>query len=120
MNCPKCHGTLKPVQADATEIDQCDACGGFWFDQAELKFVLTGGLAKVIDPGADLFTAARDSFRGSCPRCDVIMEQVESIAVEGLTYDQCPACSGVWLDRGELAQASDPEAALEMGFFTDN
>ena len=45
-----------------------------------------------------------------CPRCDVevLMEKTR----DGVTIDVCPACRGVWLDRGELerliARAQEP------------
>lgn len=44
-----------------------------------------------------------------CPRCNsgTLQESVR----EGITVDTCPACRGLWLDRGELerlvARAAD-------------
>ena len=38
LNCPSCHHRLTTVAVDAVpvaEIDQCDHCGGVWFDHAE-------------------------------------------------------------------------------------
>lgn len=35
-----------------------------------------------------------------CPRCsEPVLDERER---EGITVDVCPACRGVWLDRGEL------------------
>lgn len=45
-----------------------------------------------------------------CPRCDV--EVLVEKTRDGVTIDVCPACGGVWLDRGELerliARAQEP------------
>ena len=40
-----------------------------------------------------------------CPVCDESMREIEK---HGVNLDICPACKGVWLDRGEL------EKILEM------
>jgi uncharacterized protein len=35
-----------------------------------------------------------------CPRCpESVLDERER---EGVTVDACPACRGIWLDRGEL------------------
>jgi len=54
-----------------------------------------------------------------CPRCLVPLVRVDSLAVEGLHYDECSNCGGVWLDRGELeAIHADEDGAAIVGFFT--
>jgi Zn-finger nucleic acid-binding protein len=34
-----------------------------------------------------------------CPTCERVMEHRDR---HGVDIDQCPACRGVWLDKGEL------------------
>lgn len=34
-----------------------------------------------------------------CPKCEKALETHRMVGVE---FEVCPACSGVWLDRGEL------------------
>lgn len=34
-----------------------------------------------------------------CPKCKVAMDHQSLVGVE---FECCPACSGVWLDKGEL------------------
>jgi hypothetical protein len=49
-----------------------------------------------------------------CPNCNSSMQELNRSEV---TFDMCPSCRGVWLDRGELekiidgARASAPAAA---------
>jgi len=53
-----------------------------------------------------------------CPNCNASMTEVKRHEV---TFDMCPTCRGVWLDRGELekiiasahGEASAPAAAAQ-------
>lgn len=38
--------------------------------------------------------------RMACPRCQT--EQLDEREKDGVSIDTCPACRGIWLDRGEL------------------
>ena len=50
-----------------------------------------------------------------CPNCNASMSEVKR---NDVAFDMCPACRGVWLDRGELekiiAGATDGRAAFEQ------
>ena len=50
-----------------------------------------------------------------CPNCNASMTEVKR---NDVAFDMCPACRGVWLDRGELekiiAGAKDERAAFEQ------
>lgn len=52
MKCPKCGGDLKEVQQKDVLIDQCQSCGGVFFDPGELTVLLrhdwdrAGGMLK--------------------------------------------------------------------------
>ncbi|HKY09173.1 MAG TPA: zf-TFIIB domain-containing protein [Candidatus Binatia bacterium] len=37
-----------------------------------------------------------------CPKCK--SQDLGPFAVEGVTVDRCPDCSGIWFDRQELSQ----------------
>ena len=49
-----------------------------------------------------------------CPRCET--SRLDERDRDGVTIDLCPACRGIWLDRGELekliARAVEEEEAL--------
>ena len=38
-----------------------------------------------------------------------------TLELADVEIDHCVGCGGIWLDRGELARASDPSVALEVG-----
>lgn len=50
-----------------------------------------------------------------CPNCNASMSEVKR---NDVAFDMCPACRGVWLDRGELekiiAGAKDERTAFEQ------
>src|SRR5689334_25353742 len=108
MNCIKCDGTLRRIEVggagergvlthdEVVEVDQCDACGGIWFDSGELRRVL--GKKSV----AALRTMAKvseedDAKRGRCPRCkgDGKLVQVASVTTD-IHIDTCSVCGGQW------------------------
>lgn len=39
----------------------------------------------------------------TCPKCSG--RQLEPVVVDGTEVDRCPACGGVWFDKGELGEA---------------
>lgn len=48
----------------------------------------------------------------TCPRCgERLHERVE----HGVRIDECPACGGLWLDKGELETLAEREAHGWLG-----
>lgn len=47
-----------------------------------------------------------------CPLCNVELLMTDKHGVE---IDYCPACRGIWLDRGELEKLVERMAVLENG-----
>jgi hypothetical protein len=41
--------------------------------------------------------------KSRCPRCGT---RLAAKQVEGVEIDECPSCSGIWLDKGELESLS--------------
>lgn len=39
----------------------------------------------------------------TCPKCSG--QKLEAVVVDGTEVDRCPACGGVWFDKGELGEA---------------
>lgn len=42
-----------------------------------------------------------EDIRIICPKCNEVLDR---LTVAGVEIDLCVGCSGIWLDRGELAQ----------------
>ena len=67
-------------------------------------------IVDVPDPPADLRSTPRDPC--ACPACDAPMKVTVSRVIQGLVFDRCPTCRGIWLDHGELYHLADPLVAL--------
>lgn len=123
MECPKCDGSLTEQTFGGVGVDRCDACEGIWFDAAEVRKLVAHAKASPEDVPRSSATPASqklDRALGTCPRCKENLERVESLAVDGLHYDQCMSCRGAWLDAGELGLIVDkPGADEELGFFNE-
>jgi Zn-finger nucleic acid-binding protein len=117
MKCVKCDGGLVTVRVDDVDVDQCDTCGGVWFDAHELERVLgRGHLEPLAKRGAP--RPGDDERRGHCPRCrgEGYLVQIVSPTAR-IHVDTCAVCGGKWLDGGEievLGRAASPGPVRRM------
>lgn len=109
MKCPACSNPLQQITVGDVSVDVCKGgCGGIWFDRFEIK--------KFDEPheseGQELLEIERNESiiidhtkRLKCPKCDdvVMMRHFFSVKKE-VEVDECPGCSGFWLDYGELGK----------------
>ena len=120
MRCAKYSGELERRESGGVTVNPCPRCQGVWFDKSELSAVLNGIEGANLGQGRPAEGPSTDAQPGRCPRCDVALERFDSLAVEGLAFDRCAECEGVWLDRGELqVLAADPAAGAIGAFFAD-
>jgi Zn-finger nucleic acid-binding protein len=118
--CPGCGGILEEVYASATYgrvllLDQCPACGGVWFDRWELYFLGPGEAKRLesIDPAAIATPNPLKKGLGMCPLCAVGLSDFNDPALPpDACIKRCPQCSGLWLNRGELARYEEHRARL--------
>lgn len=112
ITCPECGGILKEVYSQANYgrvllLDQCQGCGGVWFDRWELYFVTDEAIKNLEGIDASSFAAPVEdhSSKGLCPRCE---KELVLFTDPNLPKDafisRCPNCSGLWLNRGELGK----------------
>lgn len=112
LACPECGGRLHEVYAEANYgrvllLDQCHSCGGVWFDKWELAFVTSEAIRKL--EGIDLknLLAENPELEGTglCPRCsNALVVFKDPNLPKDVLMERCPACSGLWLNRGELGR----------------
>jgi Zn-finger nucleic acid-binding protein len=109
MTCPACGHALSPRTVGDVTVDVCDGgCGGIWFDRFELRKVDEVSEAAgeaLLDVHRDGAVQVDSAKRYVCPKCTdgvVMMRHFWSVK-RAVTIDECPECSGVFLDVGELA-----------------
>jgi uncharacterized protein len=50
--------------------------------------------------------ALRQAAHMRCPKCG---EHLHSVTLYDVAVEECPACNGIWLDRGELERIAERE-----------
>jgi len=98
-NCIKClKGSLQEytMPKSGMTIDQCNACGGMWFDPGELETILGPNAVQpfFISGGSNV----NDEYH--CPRCSVPLAAF-NYSGTSTEIDACPSCKGIWLDYKE-------------------
>lgn len=112
MKCPRCQSDLsvRTYEADV-QVDECPDCHGMWLDAGELDRIegavendYSEQLRRPDHTVARSFEMARQRALPDidCPKCSQRMDRKECHYASGVLVDLCPACSGVWLDRGEI------------------
>ncbi len=107
MRCPKCRADMDQIEFDGTEIDRCKTCGGIWFDAGEIEVMRDKQAAAAIDTGdASVGKKSNAIDDYPCPRCSGAMVKVVDPQQTHIWYETCSACSGSFLDAGELLDMS--------------
>ena len=105
MICPACKGPLLQKNVPGMTLDICyGGCGGIWFDAAELERV-DGHAAASLHTVWNHKNAKRPLTEPrTCPRCpEQVLDRKWFSDAENVEIDQCPHCSGIWLDDGEFS-----------------
>ena len=103
MTCPKCQGSMQPVQFQGVEVDRCEACGGLWFDAFEHESLKKLDGAVSIDLGDAVKARAHDQqTRVLCPRDQARMIPMVDLEQPHIWFESCPICHGAYFDAGEF------------------
>jgi len=109
MHCPDCQSGLNKIEikdhyGQDFEIEQCPACGGFWFDKGELYRV-------PIDVGLKIdFPVSRRIYQRDlkCPYDKVLLVEFSDPNLPPfLQLYRCPECAGYFLPKGQLYAYKD-------------
>lgn len=123
MKCVRCLEPLISKCIESIGIEECQFCGGVWFDGGELNALkdqvnpdLNWMDMKVpeLDPEAipvscfdwllmDYINTPSSAHPHSCPKC---AEPFLPLIYNGTSVevDFCHKCEGIWLDRGEFGK----------------
>lgn len=116
MQCPKCHQSLQGVDYEGVHIEVCPHCQGHWLDSTELKNILHARQHRFTEQeciaaaNATKITGVKlkDLDRHlTCPKCGGTTHPINYGDDTGIIIDKCAACSGMWLDHGELIKIEE-------------
>ena len=114
MKCPRCDVAIKEVILDDIVLDQCEECGGIWFDFAELDRVLNRDImqARKVLPkrpkNEDMSVEVLP-----CSRCSDKIIRMHT-PNRKIVYYGCLTCYGRWLDGNELKRILDRPLAIKF------
>jgi Zn-finger nucleic acid-binding protein len=88
-------------------LEQCEKCGGIWFDESELYRAKQGEAEKIelLDPEILRNPTTIESPRLICPRDQTVLSQfTDRYFPKDIILERCPSCNGIWLNRGEFTK----------------
>jgi len=104
LTCPSCQDKyLSSYEFHHQEVDNCETCGGIWFDNGELNNALS-----IADNGDDNVSTEQTlghhikQSNRQCAHCECHLECYYLMDGYQIEVDVCEACSGVWIDHDEL------------------
>ncbi len=88
---------MNPMNMLSTVIDVCPLCNGCWLDHKELEKI-----TRSRKNALSVKLLALRQTEHKCPRCKGMLREGSHETIPDLLLDECEACKGIWLDRGEL------------------
>lgn len=116
--CGKCGGEFRTLLLDGLIIDRCSSCKGAWLDYGEIDRLLESEAQLEKLPKKALARAPLDALVGSCPN-DRVALRAFNVPGHPAAIEVCPACHGVWFDRGELPLLREDDVHVWLGTLLD-
>jgi Zn-finger nucleic acid-binding protein len=88
-------------------VDQCEKCGGIWFDESELFRARQGEAERIemLDTGILRTPSAIEHPDLICPRDEAVMYRfTDKYFPKDIVLARCPSCYGIWLNRGTFTK----------------
>jgi Zn-finger nucleic acid-binding protein len=88
-------------------VDQCERCGGIWFDESELFRAGQGEAEKIETVDTEMLRTSSpiEIFPLVCPRDQGAMHRfADKCFPEDIVLARCEVCHGFWLNRGTFTQ----------------
>ena len=84
-------------------LDQCEKCGGIWFDESELFRAKQGEAENIelLDVEKLRTPTGIDNSNLLCPIDQAALFRfTDKFFPEDIILEHCPSCKGIWLNRG--------------------
>ena len=96
-------------------LNQCDVCGGIWFDASALYRAKQGEAEKIDLVDTYILTASTpvENKLHLCPRDGAQLCRFNDANFpKDIFVERCPSCNGFWLNRGEFTKFQHARQAL--------
>ena len=109
MKCPNCKCSMKVVETKShyeqpIHVDQCEVCGGMWFQEDELfKINISdhGIFDEVNVKKLVKFSSITKDLK--CPKDETVLEQFKDANFpKHIIIEKCSSCGGFWFNCGEF------------------
>jgi Zn-finger nucleic acid-binding protein len=120
MKCPNDSNEMHKVQITANYglplfVNQCETCGGIWFDAAGL-YRAKQGEAEKIDMVDTYILSTCTPVENKVHLCPIDGAQLSRFSDPNFPKDifveRCPSCNGFWLNRGEFTKFQHARQAM--------
>jgi len=88
-------------------VDQCEECGGIWFDESELFRAKQGEAERIEAVNVEILRTPStiESSKLICPRDHAAMHRfTDKYFPQDIVFVRCPSCRGIWLNRGMFSR----------------
>jgi len=97
-------------------LEQCDKCGGIWFDESELYSAKIGEAEKIEGLNSALLQDSTEITNSKlvCPKDGAELHQfTDRYFPQSIILVRCPVCNGFWLNRGEFTKYQKARKELQ-------
>ena len=116
MLCPTCNSELFESVNNGINVDECVACGAYWFNAGEIEKHITVKFPdkKDVPSLSSRFEPSECSYEEFCPKCE--KQKLACGRVGQLSLSKCERCSGILITKDQLegrgSSACNPLAEL--------
>ncbi len=113
--CKRCDTDMHTVFYEGVAIQLCMSCKGIFLTRKKLEIIENSREIEI--PEDTPVPRNGPEVRRHCPNCDINMIKVKHGNIRATTVDYCEDCSGIWLDKGELASIQLSYEIAEKNLF---
>jgi len=112
MLCPNDNAEMRRVQIASHYggpifVDQCEKCGGIWFDESDLFRAKQGEAEKIEVVNTEILRTPSTIENSSliCPRDQTAMNRfTDKYFPQDIVLVRCASCHGIWINRGTFTK----------------
>ncbi len=101
FHCKRCDTDMQTVFYEGVTIELCMDCKSIFLSKKRLEIIEK---SREIEIPSDLPKPRKGpEILRDCPQCEIVMKKVSHGKIRSTMIDYCEECTGIWLDKGELA-----------------